>query len=157
MNEPGYQPPVTLPEPPASIHFVGIGGIGMSGLARIFLARGYSVSGSDAMASPQTESLEAIGVPVTIGHTDVARAARADLVVATAAVAGVNAEIDAARRANRPIVKRAAALGALANSRINVAVAGSHGKSTTSGMITTALLALRRGLATGGAVPTRAL
>jgi UDP-N-acetylmuramate--alanine ligase len=142
VNEPGYQPPVTLPEPPASIHFVGIGGIGMSGLARIFLARGYAVSGSDAMASPQTESLEAIGVPVTIGHTDVARAARADLVVATAAVAGVNAEIDAARRANRPIVKRAAALGALANSRVNVAVAGSHGKSTTSGMITTALLAL---------------
>jgi UDP-N-acetylmuramate--alanine ligase len=142
MTEPGYQPPVTLPAPPASIHFVGIGGIGMSGLARIFLSRGYAVSGSDAQKSSQTESLEAIGIPITIGHTDVGRAARADLVVATAAVTGVNAEIDAAKRANRPIVKRAAALGALANSRVNVAVAGSHGKSTTSGMITTALLAL---------------
>jgi UDP-N-acetylmuramate--alanine ligase len=142
MAEPGYQPPVVLPPPPASIHFVGIGGIGMSGLARIFLSRGYAVSGSDAQVSPQTEALEAIGIPVTIGHTDVSRAARADLVVATAAVSGANAEIDAARRANRPIVKRAAALGALANARVNVAVAGSHGKSTTSGMITTALLAL---------------
>lgn len=142
MAEPGYQPPVVLPPPPASIHFVGIGGIGMSGLARIFLARGYAVSGSDSQASPQTEALEAMGIPVTIGHNDIGRAARADLVVATAAVTGANAEIDAAKRANRPIVKRAAALGALANGRVNVAVAGSHGKSTTSGMITTALLAL---------------
>jgi UDP-N-acetylmuramate--alanine ligase len=142
VSEPGYQPPIVIPPPPASIHFVGIGGIGMSGLARIFLSRGYAVSGSDAMASPQTEALEAIGIPVMIGHNDIARAGRADLVVATAAVSGVNAEIDAAKRANRPIVKRAAALGALANARVNVAVAGSHGKSTTSGMITTALLAL---------------
>lgn len=141
MAEPGYQPPVVLPPPPASIHFVGIGGIGMSGLARIFLARGYAVSGSDSQASPQTEALEALGIPVMIGHNDVGRAARADLVVATAAVS-TNAEIEAAKRANRPIVKRAAALGALANGRVNVAVAGSHGKSTTSGMITTALLAL---------------
>ena len=141
MTEPGYQPPVVLPPPPASIHFVGIGGIGMSGLARIFLARGYAVSGSDSQASPQTEALEALGIPVMIGHNDVGRAARADLVVATAAVS-TNAEIEAAKRANRPIVKRAAALGALANGRVNVAVAGSHGKSTTSGMITTALLAL---------------
>lgn len=142
MTEPGYQPPIVLPPPPASIHFVGIGGIGMSGLARIFLARGYAVSGSDAQESAQTEALEAIGIPVMIGHGDVGRAGRADLVVATAAVSGVNAEIDAAKRANRPIVKRAAALGALANGRVNVSVAGSHGKSTTSGMITTALLAL---------------
>ncbi|MGH2548830.1 MAG: Mur ligase domain-containing protein, partial [Thermomicrobiales bacterium] len=133
MTEPGYQPPIVIPPPPASIHFVGIGGIGMSGLARIFLSRGYAVSGSDAMASPQTEALEAIGIPVMIGHNDIGRAGRADLVVATSAVSGVNAEIDAAKRANRPIVKRAAALGALANGRVNVAVAGSHGKSTTSG------------------------
>ena len=114
----------------------------MSGLARIFLARGYQISGSDAQESPQTESLRAIGVPIAIGHTDVARAQLADLVVATAAVTVGNPELDAARAANRPIIKRAAALGALANARTCVAVAGSHGKSTTSGMITTALLEL---------------
>ena len=88
-----------LPEPPARIHFVGIGGIGMSGLARIFLARGYVVSGSDVQASPQTESLEALGVPITIGHTDVARAKLADLVVATAAVPSGNPELEAAHAA----------------------------------------------------------
>ena len=131
-----------LPDPPARIHFVGIGGIGTSGLARIFLARGYVVSGSDVQASPQTESLEALGVPITIGHTDVARARLADLVVATAAVPSGNPELEAAHAARRPIIKRAAALGALANARTCVAVAGSHGKSTTSGMITTALLEL---------------
>jgi len=131
-----------LPDPPARVHFVGIGGIGMSGLARIFLARGYTVSGSDAQASPQTEALEAIGIPVTIGHGDTGRAQLADLVVATAAVTTGNPEIEAAQRANRPVIKRAVALGALANARTCVAVAGSHGKSTTSGMITTALLEL---------------
>ena len=135
-------PIVHLPESPARIHFVGIGGIGMSGLARIFLARGYQVSGSDAQESPQTESLRALGVPVTIGHTDVVRARVADLVVATAAVTVGNPELEAAHAARRPIIKRAAALGALANARTCVAVAGSHGKSTTSGMITTALLEL---------------
>jgi UDP-N-acetylmuramate--alanine ligase len=144
VTAPGYQPPATLPDPPARIHFVGIGGIGMSGLARIFLARGYQVSGSDALQSDQTDALEAIGIPVSIGHTDTARAARADLVVATAAAPQTNPELVAARNANRPIVKRAAALGALANARDCVAVAGSHGKSTTSGMLTTALLALGR-------------
>jgi UDP-N-acetylmuramate--alanine ligase len=131
-----------LPDPPARVHFVGIGGIGMSGLARIFLARGYQVSGSDAQQSAQTDSLQGIGIPVSIGHSDIARAQMADLVVATAAVSGANPEVDAARAANRPIIKRAAALGALANARTCVAVAGSHGKSTTSGMITTAMLEL---------------
>jgi UDP-N-acetylmuramate--alanine ligase len=131
-----------LPEPPARVHFVGIGGIGMSGLARIFLARGYEVSGSDAVSSDQTDALESIGIPVSIGHTDTARAARADLVVATAAAPSTNPELVEARQANRMVVKRAAALGALANARLCIAVAGSHGKSTTSGMVTTALLAL---------------
>jgi UDP-N-acetylmuramate--alanine ligase len=144
MNEKLMEAQALLPEPPARIHFVGIGGIGMSGLARIFLARGYSVSGSDAQASPHTEALEAIGIPVTIGHGDIGRAQLADLVVATAAVTTGNPEIEAAQRANRPVIKRAAALGALANARTCVAVAGSHGKSTTSGMITTALLELGR-------------
>lgn len=132
----------TLPPPPARIHFVGIGGIGMSGLARILQSWGYVVSGSDAAASDQTALLAASGIPVAIGHGAVEPASRADLVVMTAAVRGENPELSAARAAGVPIVKRAALLGLLANARRGIAVAGSHGKSTTSGMLVTALRAL---------------
>ena len=136
------EPGVVLPGLPARVHFVGIGGIGMSGLARILRAWGYEVSGSDATASPLTDELAAEGIGVAIGHTATAEAAAADLVVMTAAVRDGNPEVTAAREAGRPVVKRAALLGALADARRGIAVAGSHGKSTTSGMITTALLAL---------------
>jgi UDP-N-acetylmuramate--alanine ligase len=128
-----------LPISPAAIHFVGIGGIGMSGLARILHAWGYRVSGSDAVASDQTEALAALGIPVEIGHRDLARAATAALVVVTAAVRGDNPEVTAAQAAGVPVVKRAELLGLLANARRCVAVAGSHGKSTTSGMLVVAL------------------
>jgi UDP-N-acetylmuramate--L-alanine ligase/UDP-N-acetylenolpyruvoylglucosamine reductase len=131
-----------LPPTPAHIHFVGIGGIGMSGLARILNAWGYTVSGSDAAASPLLEELNGEGIAVTIGHSATDAAAAADLVVATAAVRPDNPEIAAALAAGRPLVKRARLLGALADARRGVAVAGSHGKSTTSGMIVTALRAL---------------
>jgi UDP-N-acetylmuramate--alanine ligase len=136
------EPGVVLPGLPARVHFVGIGGIGMSGLARILRAWGYEVSGSDATASPLTDELAAEGIGVAIGHTATAEAAAADLVVMTAAVRDGNPEVTAAREAGRPVVKRAALLGALADARRGIAVAGSHGKSTTSGMIATALLAL---------------
>ena len=134
----------TLPPPPARVHFVGIGGIGMSGLARILRARGYAVGGSDAAASEQTAALLAEGIAVTIGHGPDSgeRAAAADLVIATAAVRGENPELAAAAAAGVPIVKRAALLGLLADARLGVAVAGSHGKSTTSGMLVAALRAL---------------
>lgn len=132
-------PVSALPLPPARVHFVGIGGIGMSGLARILRAWGYEVSGSDGTVSEQTVALSAEGLPVTIGHGDVARSAGADLVVVTAAVRGDNLEIAAAEAAGVPVVKRAALLGLLANARRGVAVAGSHGKSTTSGMLVAAL------------------
>jgi UDP-N-acetylmuramate--alanine ligase len=128
-----------LPPAPAHIHFVGIGGIGMSGLARILNAWGYTVSGSDAAASPLLEELKGEGIAVTIGHSATDAAAAADLVVATAAVRLDNPEIAAALAAGRPLVKRARLLGALADARRGVAVAGSHGKSTTSGMIVAAL------------------
>jgi UDP-N-acetylmuramate--alanine ligase len=131
-----------LPSTPAHIHFVGIGGIGMSGLARILNAWGYTVSGSDAAASPLLEELKAEGIVVTVGHSATDAAAAADLVVATAAVRPDNPEIAAALAAGRLLVKRARLLGALADVRRGVAVAGSHGKSTTSGMIVTALRAL---------------
>jgi UDP-N-acetylmuramate--alanine ligase len=131
-----------LPAFPASVHFVGIGGIGMSGLARILRAWGYSVSGSDATASPLLDELAAEGIAVTVGHSATTAAASADLVVITSAVKSDNPEIVAARAAGRPVVKRAQLLGALADARRGIAVAGSHGKSTTSGMLVAALRAL---------------
>ncbi len=114
----------------------------MSGLARILRAWGYGVSGSDAVAGEQAAMLAVEGIAVAVGHADTARAAAADLLVITAAVRGDNPEVAAARAAGVPVVKRAELLGLLANVRCCVAVAGSHGKSTTSGMLATALRAL---------------
>lgn len=131
-----------LPPLPARVHFVGIGGIGMSGLARILNTWGYAVSGSDGAASPMLDELAAEGIAVRVGHTMLDEAAAADLVVMTAAVRESNPEVAAAMAAGRPVLKRAALLGALMNARDGLAVAGSHGKSTTSGMLATALLAL---------------
>jgi UDP-N-acetylmuramate--alanine ligase len=133
---------LALPSLPACVHFVGIGGIGTSGLARILQTWGYHVSGSDSAASDLTEALEREGIPVNIGHTDIERAAAADLVVMTAAVRAGNPEVDAANAAGVRVVKRAELLGLLANARRCVAVGGSHGKSTTSGMLVAALTEL---------------
>jgi UDP-N-acetylmuramate--alanine ligase len=133
---------VGLPPAPGPIHFVGIGGIGMSALARILLAWGYRVTGSDASASDVTSALQAEGIEVGIGHNQIIDAVNAALVVVTAAVRRDNPELAAAIVARVPVVKRAQLLGMLANAKRCVAVAGSHGKSTTSGMIATALLQL---------------
>ena len=133
-----------LPALPASVHFVGIGGIGMSGLARILKTWGYSVSGTDAFPSELIAQLESEGIPVAIGHDDTSRAQAADLIVATAALRQTNPELLAAKNANVPIVKRAELLGMLMNGKIGVAVAGSHGKSSTSGMLVTAMQVLNR-------------
>ena len=131
-----------LPDPPARVHFVGIGGAGMSGLARILHASGYAVTGSDNQFSEGVRGLEALGIAVRSGHDDVAAATAAELVVMTAAVRADNPEVAAARDAGVPVVKRAVLLGALASRFRSVAVAGSHGKSTTSGMLVAALHAL---------------
>ncbi|MBW3632222.1 MAG: UDP-N-acetylmuramate--L-alanine ligase [Chloroflexi bacterium] len=131
-----------LPPAPARVHFVGIGGIGMSGLARILNGWGYTVTGSDAAPSPLLHQLRDEGIAVTIGHSATDAAAAADLVVVTAAVRPDNPEMGSAAAAGRPLVKRARLLGALTDARRGVAVAGSHGKSTTSGMIVAALRAL---------------
>jgi UDP-N-acetylmuramate--alanine ligase len=128
-----------LPPPPAHVHFVGIGGIGMSGLARILKAWGYQVTGSDAFPSETLDQLASEGIPVQVGHDDAANAKQAALVVATAALRDTNPEIHAARQRGIPIIKRAELLGMLAHGRTCVAVAGSHGKSTTSGMLVSAL------------------
>lgn len=133
---------ITLPAPPARIHFIGIGGIGMSGLAAVLHEQGYLVSGSDSGENAQTEQLAKRGIAIQRGHDRTDHAASADLVVITAAVSE-NPEIVAAREAGVPIIKRAQLLGMLSQQKISIAVAGSHGKSTTSGMLVSALTALR--------------
>ncbi len=130
-----------LPEPSARVHFIGIGGIGMSGLAAVLHEQGFVVTGSDSGTNAQTEQLAARGIVIQRGHDLTELAATANLVVITAAVRD-NPEIIAAREAGVPIIKRALLLGMLARKKTSIAVAGSHGKSTTSGMLATALHAL---------------
>ena len=122
-----------LPEPPARVHMIGIGGVGVSGLARMLASRGYQVSGSDSSQSPIVDALRAEGIDVRIGHA-AEHVGDAELVIATAAVGETNPEIAEARARGIAVVKRAAVLGMLANPAQCLAVAGSHGKSTTSGM-----------------------
>lgn len=145
-----------LPPPPARIHFIGIGGVSMSGLAGVMLEAGYVVSGSDAVASPVVNDLRARGVPVVIGHAEPALAAVANVVVSTRrAELQASVELDAARANGAMIVKRGQLLGLISNPLRSIAVAGTHGKSTTSGMVTLALLALglNPGYAVGAKLP----
>src|SRR5260221_9443197 len=117
-----------------NIHFVGIGGIGMSGIAEILSERGIHVSGCDLKSSSGTDLLASRGIAVAAGH-DPAHVKDADLVVYTSAVKGSNAELDAARARGIPVVKRKEVLGAIANEKRAVAISGTHGKTTTSAMI----------------------
>ncbi|MBA2289135.1 MAG: UDP-N-acetylmuramate--L-alanine ligase [Chloroflexia bacterium] len=129
-----------LPLIPASIHFVGVGGVSMSGLAQILHAWGYTVSGSDRQASPVTEQLASQGIRVQIGHEQAELAGEADILVVTPrAIPGAPEEIRVAVANGAQIVRRGQLLGMLANARTSIAVAGSHGKSSTSGMVTSAL------------------
>jgi UDP-N-acetylmuramate--alanine ligase len=117
-----------------SVHFVGIGGIGMSGIAEILSGAGLAVSGCDLKRSAATELLATRGIDVKIGH-DPAHVAGQDLIVVTSAVKGEHAELDAARLGNVRVLKRSEVLGAIVNRHRAVAVAGTHGKTTTSAMI----------------------
>jgi UDP-N-acetylmuramate--alanine ligase len=117
-----------------TIHFVGIGGIGMSGIAEILADRGLVVSGCDLKASAMTDLLIGRGIPVTIGH-DPAHLHGADMVVVTSAVKGHNAEIDSALQRGIPVVKRKEILGHIVNRKRAIGVSGTHGKTTTSAMI----------------------
>ncbi|HEY2094613.1 MAG TPA: UDP-N-acetylmuramate--L-alanine ligase [Thermoanaerobaculia bacterium] len=121
-----------------AIHFVGIGGIGMSGVAEILAESGVSVSGCDLRRSPATDLLESRGITVSIGH-DREHLEGVDLVVVTAAVKGLNDEIDHARRRGIRIVRRAEMLGELVRGKRGIGVAGTHGKTTTSAMVATVL------------------
>jgi UDP-N-acetylmuramate--alanine ligase len=121
-----------------SIHFVGIGGIGMSGIAEILADSGLSVSGCDLKSSAATELLASRGIAVSIGH-DAAHVAGQDLVVVTSAVKGDHPELDAARIEGVRVMKRAEVLGAIVSRHRAVAVSGTHGKTTTSAMISVVL------------------
>ncbi|MCD8391079.1 MAG: UDP-N-acetylmuramate--L-alanine ligase [Firmicutes bacterium] len=124
----------------AHIHFIGIGGISMSGLAQIALQRGYNVSGSDRTASHITDKLEKLGAKIYIGH-DAKNVAGADLAVHTAAVKDDNPEMAAARENGIRLIDRAEFLGAIMqNYRNAVNVAGTHGKTTTTSMLAHALI-----------------
>jgi UDP-N-acetylmuramate--alanine ligase len=125
------------------IHFIGIGGTGLSAIARLLLEMGNTVSGSDRVLSPFAEKLQADGATVFIGHS-AANVAGADWVVRSSAVADDNPEIQEARARGIPVYKRADFLGRLMEKKIGIAVAGTHGKTTTTAMIAWMLFALGR-------------
>lgn len=122
------------------IHFVGIGGSGMSGIAEVLLNLGYKVSGSDLSVSAVTDRLAAMGARVCTGH-DAANVAGVDVVVTSTAVAGNNPEVLAARQARIPVVPRAVMLAELMRLKRGIAVAGTHGKTTTTSLVASVLAA----------------
>lgn len=128
------------------IHFVGIGGAGMSGIASVLLDQGYQVSGSDAVHSAAVQRLTGQGARVCIGHA-AEQIEATDVVVVSAAIADDNPELVAARTAGIPVIPRAEMLGELMRFRQGIAVAGTHGKTTTTSLIASIL-------ATGGFDPT---
>ena len=125
------------------IHFVGVGGIGMSGIAELLANLGYAVSGSDAKRSAVTERLEALGVIVQAGHA-AANVGDADVVVYSSAVRPDNPEVAEAARRRIPVIPRAEMLAELMRLRFGVAIAGAHGKTSTTSMV--ALVLERAGL-----------
>ena len=125
------------------VHFVGIGGIGMSGIAELLANLGYVVSGSDAKRSAVTERLETLGIRVDLGH-EAANVGDADVVVISSAVRPSNPEVVEAARRQVPVIPRAEMLAELMRLRFSIAVAGAHGKTTTTSMI--ALVLERAGL-----------
>jgi UDP-N-acetylmuramate--alanine ligase len=120
------------------VHFIGIGGIGMSGIAEIMMRTGYTVQGSDAKASANTERLEKLGAKIFVGH-DPANVEGAYAVVYSTAVKHDNPEMVAAREKRVPLVRRAEMLAELMRLQFSVAVGGTHGKTTTTSMIASLL------------------
>jgi UDP-N-acetylmuramate--alanine ligase len=129
-----------------TIHFVGIGGSGMGGIAEVLINLGYAVQGSDLKANSVTAHLAKIGAKVAIGHV-AANIAGADVVVVSGAIARGNPEVDAAVEQRIPVVARAEMLGELMRFRYSIAVAGTHGKTTTTSLVASIL-------AEGGEDPT---
>jgi len=128
------------------IHFIGVGGSGMSGIAEVLTNLGYQVSGSDLSISPVTDHLICNGVDVTIGH-DAGLVGDCDVVVVSSAINGNNPEVLAAMEARIPVIPRAEMLGEIMRFRKGIAIAGTHGKTTTTSMVASVLVA-------GGLDPT---
>lgn len=120
------------------IHFVGIGGIGMSGIAEVLLNLGYKVSGSDLRESDTTERLRGLGGEICIGHA-ADNLANVDVVVTSTAVQGDNPEVIEAKRRMVPVIPRAEMLAELMRMKYGIAIAGTHGKTTTTSMVATVL------------------
>ncbi|WP_051515395.1 UDP-N-acetylmuramate--L-alanine ligase [Candidatus Blastococcus massiliensis] len=132
--------PVPSPDELGAVHFVGIGGAGMSGIARILLARGVRVSGSDRRDTPTLLALRALGAEVAVGH-DAAHLGEAATVVVSTAIRADNPELAAARQRGLRVLPRAVALASVMAGRRSVAVAGTHGKTSTTSMLTVAVQA----------------
>ncbi|MDO9452727.1 MAG: UDP-N-acetylmuramate--L-alanine ligase [Stagnimonas sp.] len=128
------------------VHFLGIGGSGMSGIAEVLLNLGYAVSGTDLKASPATQRLQAMGATVFFGHA-ADNAVGADVIVVSTAVKVGNPELEYAREHRIPVVRRAEMLAELMRFRYGIAIAGTHGKTTTTSLVASVL-------AEGGLDPT---
>src|SRR4051812_7650367 len=120
------------------LHFVGIGGIGMSGIAEVFLNQGYRVTGSDLAESETTKRLAQQGAKIATGHR-AENVTGASVVVVSSAVKPTNPEVLEARRLRIPVIPRAEMLGELMRGKTGIAVAGTHGKTTTTSMLATIL------------------
>lgn len=138
VPDPGERGPVTLDDL-GRVHLVGVGGAGMSAIAPLLAARGLRVSGSDAHEGPALAGLRAAGVEVHVGH-DARLVEDVDTLVVSSAVRASNPEVERARERDIPVLHRSEALAALMADRDAVAVAGAHGKTTTSGMVAAALV-----------------
>jgi UDP-N-acetylmuramate--alanine ligase len=128
------------------IHFVGIGGIGMSGIAEVLLNLGYKISGSDLKRSSVTDRLQRLGATIFEGHA-AENVSGAEVVVASSAIQAGNPEVEEARRLHVPVIQRAEMLAELMRLKYGIAIAGMHGKTTTTSMIAAVLAA-------GGLDPT---
>src|SRR4249919_232246 len=120
------------------LHFAGIGGIGMSGIAEVLLNLGYEISGSDLKLSPTTDRLAKLGARIREGHSS-ANVAGAKALVVSSAVDARNPEVVEARRLQIPVIPRGELLAELMRLKYGIAVAGSHGKTTTTSMVATIL------------------
>ncbi|MEO5841299.1 MAG: UDP-N-acetylmuramate--L-alanine ligase [Acidimicrobiales bacterium] len=154
MNDAGSAPSADFDlSVPVRVHIVGIGGAGMSAIASVLAAMGHPVTGSDLKESPGLDRLRALGVGIEVGH-DAAHLGDAQVVTVSTAIPPRNPEIQAARARGIPVLRRAEILALLSRTRRSIAVAGTHGKTTTSSMLALALVeaSLRPSFIIGGDV-----
>src|SRR5712664_570780 len=123
---------------PQHLHFTGIGGIGMSGIAEVLLNLGYTISGSDLKTTPLTERLAKLGATIHEGHS-AANVEGAKALVVSSAVDEQNPEVQEARRLQIPVIPGGELLAGVVRRKLGIAVAGSHGKTTTTSMVATIL------------------